>query len=105
MISAKVKLISLLTILSMTFLCCSAIGDTSIENSIEEEEEASIHSERVITNLVNSFKTMAQIDTLNATPEDKLVVQILMSAILQRIARMIQEQQMASIEHLRQDQF
>jgi len=105
MISEKVKLISVLTILSMTFLCCSAIGDTSIENAIEEEEKAIIHSERVMSKLVNSFKTMAQIDTINATPEDKLVVQILMSAILQRIARMIQEQQMASIEHLRQDRY
>ena len=98
MISEKVKLISVLAILSMTFLCCSAIGDASMENSIEEE--ASIHSDRVMSKLVNSLKTMAQINT---GPEDKLIVQILMSAILQRIARMKQEQQMASNEHLRQD--
>ena len=102
MISEKVKLISVLAILSMTFLCCSAIGDASIENSIEEDEEASIHSDRVVSKLVNSLKTMAQINT---GPEDKLIVQILMSAILQRIVRMIQEQQMASNEHLRQDRY
>ena len=78
----------------MTFLCCSAIGDASIENSREEEEEASIHSHRVMSKLVNSLKTMAQINT---GPEDKLIVQILMSAILQRIARMTQEQQMVKI--------
>ena len=102
MISEKVKLISVLAILSMTFLCCSAIGDASMENYIEEDEEASIHSDRVVSKLVNSLKTMAQINT---GPEDKLIVQILMSAILQRIARMIQEQQMASNEHMRQDRY
>ena len=100
MISKKAKLISVLAILSMTFLCCSAIGDTSMENSIEEE--AIIHSDRVMSKLVNSLKTMAQINT---GTEDKLIVQILMSAILQRIVRMIQEQQMASNEHMRQDRY
>jgi hypothetical protein len=99
MIFEKVKLISVLTILSMTFLCCSAL-DTSIENDAinkeEEAEVANIYYERVMSKLMNS---------INSAPKDKLIVQILMSAILQRITQMVQEQKMVSNEHLRQDQY
>jgi hypothetical protein len=98
MISLKVKLIFVMSM--MAFLCCSALGNEMKKEM--EAREANIHSDRVMSKLVNSFKTMAQIDALNTAPQDELVVQILMNAILQRIAQMIQEQQMVPIEHLRQ---
>ncbi len=98
MFSVKVKLIFVLSM--MAFLCCSAL-DNEMKKEMETRE-ANIHSERVMSKLVNSFKTMAQIDTLNTSPQNELVLHILMNAILQRIARMIQEQRMVPIEHLRQ---
>ena len=108
MISEKGKLIYLLTIVYMTFLCCSAL-DTSIENDeINKEEEAevaNIYYDKEISKLVNSFKTILKMNTLNSAPDDKLILKILMSTILQRITQMVQEQKMVSNEHLRQDQY
>ena len=101
MISAKVKLISVLALVSVTFACCSAPLDTSIANDAKtdktnKDEAANIYFDRVIAQLLNSV--------INSPPENKLMHKILMSAILQRITQMIQEQRMVSDESLRQDQ-
>jgi hypothetical protein len=100
----KVKLISVLTILYMAFLCCSAL-ETSIENdeiNKESAEVANIYNDKVVSRLVNSFKTMSKINTPNSAPIHKLILQILMGTILQRITQMVQEQKMVYNEQLRQ---